>query len=77
MGTTQITDKLIGTCALSWSKRTDRVAGQNSDAIGRQCLTSLHRLPPTGAVLICLPLTIRQRSASPLGVLALVRDAAP
>jgi kynurenine formamidase len=132
MGTTQIIDKLIGTCALSWSKRADRVACQNFDATGQhtpgpgvesvrlrvderdvpgfgsrviatdagqadhprppypchchmhgsgrcglQCLTNLDRLPPTGAVLICLPLTIRRCSASPLGVLALMRNAAP
>jgi kynurenine formamidase len=39
---------------------------------GLQCLTNLDLLPPTGAVLICPPLKIKQGSGSPLRVLALV-----
>ena len=39
---------------------------------GLQCLANLDQLPPTGAVLICPPLKIRQGSGSPLRVLALV-----
>lgn len=43
-----------------------------SGRYGLQCLTNLDRLPPTGAILICPPLKIRQGSGSPLRVLALV-----
>lgn len=39
---------------------------------GLQCLCNLDQLPPTGAVLVCPPLKIRQGSGSPLRVLALV-----
>ncbi|MBL8378962.1 MAG: cyclase family protein [Burkholderiales bacterium] len=39
---------------------------------GLQCLTNLDLLPPTGSLLICPPLKIRQGSGSPLRVLALV-----
>ena len=39
---------------------------------GLQCLANLDLLPPTGAMLICPPLKIRQGSGSPLRVLALV-----
>ena len=39
---------------------------------GLQCLTNLDQLPPTGSVLLCPPLKIRQGSGSPLRVLALV-----
>ncbi len=39
---------------------------------GLQCLSSLDRLPPTGAVLVCPPLKIKGGSGSPLRVLALV-----
>ena len=39
---------------------------------GLQCLTNLDLLPPTGALIICPPLKIRQGSGSPLRVLALV-----
>lgn len=39
---------------------------------GLQCLESLDLLPPTGAMLICPPLKIRDGSGSPLRVLALV-----
>jgi kynurenine formamidase len=39
---------------------------------GLQCLCNLDLLPPTGAVLICPPLKIKQGSGSPLRVLALV-----
>jgi kynurenine formamidase len=39
---------------------------------GLQCLTNLDKLPPTGAVLICPPLKIKQGSGSPLRVLAMV-----
>ena len=39
---------------------------------GLQCLTNLDLLPPTGAVIICPPLKIKQGSGSPLRVLALV-----
>src|SRR5713101_1077172 len=39
---------------------------------GLQCLTNLDKLPPTGTVLICPPLKIKQGSGSPLRVLALV-----
>jgi kynurenine formamidase len=38
---------------------------------GLQCLTSLDRLPPTGAVIIAAPLKVREGSGSPLRVLAL------
>ena len=40
---------------------------------GLQCLTNLHLLPPTGAMLICPPLKIQNGSGSPLRVLALVQ----
>ncbi len=39
---------------------------------GLQCLKNLDLLPPTGAVLICPPLKIKNGSGSPLRVLALV-----
>ncbi|PZU60626.1 MAG: cyclase [Sphingobium sp.] len=39
---------------------------------GLQCLENLDKLPPTGAILICPPLKIREGSGSPLRVLALV-----
>jgi len=39
---------------------------------GLQCLENLDLLPPTGAVLICPPLKIRDGSGSPLRALALV-----
>ena len=39
---------------------------------GLQCLTNLDLLPPTGAVIICPPLKIKQGSGTPLRVLALV-----
>mgnify|MGYP003582906385 FL=1 len=39
---------------------------------GLQCLENLDLLPPTGAMLICPPLKIRDGSGSPLRVLALV-----
>lgn len=39
---------------------------------GLQCLENLELLPPTGAMLICPPLKIRDGSGSPLRVLALV-----
>ncbi|MEM9059448.1 MAG: cyclase family protein [Pseudomonadota bacterium] len=39
---------------------------------GLQCLANLDQLPPTGAILICPPLKIRDGSGSPLRVLALV-----
>ena len=39
---------------------------------GLQCLENLDRLPPTGAMLICPPLKIRDGSGSPLRVLALI-----
>ena len=39
---------------------------------GLQCLTNLDLLPPTGAVIVCPPLKIRQGSGSPLRVLALI-----
>jgi kynurenine formamidase len=39
---------------------------------GLQCLENLHRLPPTGSVVIAPPLKIRDGSGSPLRVLALV-----
>lgn len=41
---------------------------------GLQCLENLDLLPPTGAMLICPPLKIRDGSGSPLRVLALVED---
>lgn len=41
---------------------------------GLQCLTNLDLLPPTGAVIVCPPLKIRQGSGSPLRVLALVSE---
>ncbi len=42
---------------------------------GLQCLTNLDLLPPTGSVVICPPLKIKQGSGSPLRVLALVEAA--
>lgn len=39
---------------------------------GLQCLANLHRLPATGAILLCPPLKIKHGSGSPLRVLALV-----
>jgi len=39
---------------------------------GLQCLTNLDLLPPTGAVIVCPPLKIRQGSGSPIRALALV-----
>jgi kynurenine formamidase len=39
---------------------------------GLQCLTNLHLLPPTGAVLIAAPLKVHEGSGSPLRVLALI-----
>lgn len=39
---------------------------------GLQCLTGLHLLPPTGAVLIAAPLKVHEGSGSPLRVLALI-----
>jgi len=44
---------------------------------GLQCLTNLDLLPPTGSVVICPPLKIKQGSGSPLRVLALVPSTAP
>jgi kynurenine formamidase len=41
---------------------------------GLQCLTNLDLLPPTGAVIFCPPLKIRQGSGSPLRVLALIEE---
>lgn len=41
---------------------------------GLQCLRNLHRLPPTGAMLIAAPLKIRGGTGSPLRVLALVEE---
>ena len=39
---------------------------------GLQCLANLDQLPPTGAILVCPPLKIKNGSGSPLRVLALV-----
>lgn len=39
---------------------------------GLQCLRDLHRLPPTGAIILAAPLKIQNGSGSPLRVLALV-----
>jgi hypothetical protein len=41
---------------------------------GLQCLTNLDQLPPTGAIIVCPPLKIRQGSGSPLRVLALLEE---
>jgi kynurenine formamidase len=43
-----------------------------SGRYGLQCLANLDQLPPTGAVIFCPPLKIRNGSGSPLRVLALV-----
>ena len=43
---------------------------------GLQCLANLHRLPATGAILVCPPLKIKRDSGSPLRVLALVQKKA-
>jgi len=43
---------------------------------GLQCLNNLDQLPPTGAILICPPLKIKNGSGSPLRVLALVDKSA-
>jgi kynurenine formamidase len=45
-----------------------------SGRYGLQCLANLDQLPPTGAVLLCPPLKIRNGSGSPLRVLALVHS---
>jgi kynurenine formamidase len=45
-----------------------------SGRYGLQCLTNLDQLPPTGAVIVCPPLKIRQGSGSPLRVLALIEE---
>jgi kynurenine formamidase len=42
-----------------------------SGRYGLQCLANLDKLPPTGAVILCPPLKIRNGSGSPLRVLAL------
>jgi kynurenine formamidase len=39
---------------------------------GLQCLTNLDLLPPTGAVILCAPLKIKNGSGSPIRALALV-----
>jgi kynurenine formamidase len=39
---------------------------------GLQCLTNLDLLPPTGAVIVCAPLKIKNGSGSPIRALALV-----
>jgi len=39
---------------------------------GLQCLTNLDLLPPTGAVIFCAPLKIKNGSGSPIRALALV-----
>ena len=39
---------------------------------GLQCLENLDALPPTGAILVCPPLKIRDGSGSPLRVLAII-----
>lgn len=44
---------------------------------GLQCLTNLHLLPPTGAVLIAAPLKVHEGSGSPLRVLALIPGERP
>lgn len=44
---------------------------------GLQCLANLHRLPPTGAVVIAAPLKIRRGSGSPTRVVAFVPAAVP
>jgi kynurenine formamidase len=41
---------------------------------GLQWLTNLDLLLPTGAVILCPPLKIKQGSGSPLRVLALVEE---
>jgi kynurenine formamidase len=41
---------------------------------GLQCLTNLHKLPPTGAMIFAAPLKIQNGSGSPLRVLALVQE---
>lgn len=38
---------------------------------GRQCLTNLDLLPPTGTLVVAAPLKIREGSGSPLRVFAL------
>ncbi len=43
---------------------------------GLQCLSKLDQLPPTGAILVCPPLIIKNGSGSPLRVLALVERGA-
>jgi hypothetical protein len=48
-----------------------------SGRFGLQCLTNLHLLPPTGALIITAPLKIKEGSGSPLRVLALVPQAPP
>lgn len=43
-----------------------------SGRYGLQCLANLDQLPPTGAILLCPPLKIKNGSGSPLRVLALI-----
>ncbi|MFK7957386.1 MAG: cyclase family protein [Lysobacterales bacterium] len=45
-----------------------------NNCYGLQCLRNLDQLPPTGAMLLCAPLKIKQGSGSPLRVLALVEE---
>ena len=45
-----------------------------SGRYGLQCLANLDRLPPSGAVILCPPLKIRNGSGSPLRVLALIES---
>ena len=44
---------------------------------GLQCLTNLHLLPPTGAMLMTAPLKVHEGSGSPLRVLALIEGETP
>ena len=44
-----------------------------SGRYGLQCLTNLDLLPPTGAVIFCAPLKIKNGSGSPIRALALVQ----
>ena len=47
-----------------------------SGRYGLQCLTNLDQLPPTGAVIFCAPLKIKNGSGSPIRALALVPGSA-
>ena len=65
----------IDTASIDYGKSTDypvhRIAAARNVA-GLENLTNLHRLPPTGAILLALPMKIEGGSGGPVRVVALV-----